>query len=62
MESRFEQVLRHKISEEIDKSLDLLSQTGAKDYAEYREYFGYIRALRAVFVLFDETHKDLSGE
>ena len=56
---QFEQLLRGKVEEEINKYIDLLSQSGAEDFSEYKYYCGCIKALRDILVLCDEARQDM---
>ncbi len=62
MESRFEKFLKQRIAQEVDKNLDFLAQSGAKDYAEYRHYCGRLEALREIVIIMNEVNKDLTGD
>jgi len=59
-ETRFHQLLRKAIEDEIDRLARDLSQGAAQDFATYRWAVGMMEGLRTALALAERTESDMS--
>lgn len=62
MRSRFQAALEERIQNEIDRVATSVVTVAVKDYAEYRQWTGYVAGLQAVLAISHQIETEMSDE